>query len=1021
MNPSFLALSFAALWPIGPLLTGPPMDLRAVLGEAEPVEAHGVEAEPAAQSGAQSEADEEEALIAAERAEADLLRRRGDYIAALKITDDLLDEDEEDAETLGLRARIRFDRGELGRAERTALEALAAASDAEGRAQAARVLSATLIRVGRASEVVPVLEATRFADGKGGSAFLMPDSDARDAWMYVTLRDAVGDREGAERYARTGAGTNPDPSDWRGLLAKAKCQRRAGMLPGASQTLIAADKATKGDSGTEPDILVELASLYFESEREIEAPGKRSAGNLLREALEIHKTHEDALLTQFELHRFNRRRVSKSPDQILGEVFSADPNSIRGLVAAASSNLDDGKLMSMREGLERLDKLAPQRRDVRVLHAALSWVENERDDTKDILEGLLKDAPLDSVPERELGMHFSQLYRFAESLDFLQAAVQRDPFDFEAWTALGKSLANTGDDDGAREALKMADEAARGRRDAFRANLTLVLERMQRAHRTESKGALSFSWQPDAAEVLGTYLVPYYTQAREELSKRYGHTPGPTTIAVFRKHDDFSVRSVGFAGFPALGVCFGPVVTAVSPLSRLRGSFSWARTGFHEFSHVIHLGLSNNRCPRWITEGLATWEEVERNPTWSRNMRRDLVDAYANKNLIPLRELNRAFRGPRILFGYYQGGLLCEMLIDEHGFPPMIKLLRAFDLGADLDQAFKSVFDTTPEEVDVKFDAFVQNKVKDLHIEPRWNPVRVRRLQLRTAVAAPANPTARAQWAEDWATIANGSWQQGRRVDAEGALQTLRNADAEPRRAVFLAAEMAAARSELGLAKRLWEEAIARGGMDYRALIALSQIYLTGTGSDGEPDLASAEATLLKAVEAFPGFDDGARSAERMLADLYNLQENEEEAMRWLENWVRWNAGEYDARMEIAAWHAGKGSDARAAELYSEANEVDMFRRDLHIAWAECLERLERYEEAAREYGVAVSVPAKLDPDHVIFTGPAELLPEGVDPANLPARMLGDLPQDMLEPVPLTDSEREELTAAQERCAAKAQ
>ncbi|MEM8713545.1 MAG: hypothetical protein AAGG01_21590, partial [Planctomycetota bacterium] len=673
----------------------------------------------------------------------------------------------------------------------------------------------------------------------------------------------------------------------------------------------------------------------------------------------------------------------------LGEIYAADANSIRGLVAGASADLDDGKLVALRKKLARLDDLAPARRDVKTLHAALSWVEHDRDTTAAALEQLLKDAPLDSVPERTIGMHLSELYRFRESLDFLRAAVQRDPLDYEAWTALGESLANTGDEDGAREALAKAEEASRGRRDAFRSNLTLVLERIQRAHRTDSKGALSFSWQPDAAEVLGTYLVPYYAQAREELAQRYGHTPGPTTIAVFRKHEDFSVRSVGFAGFPALGVCFGPVVTAVSPLSRLRGSFSWARTGFHEFSHVVHLGLSNNRCPRWITEGLATWEEVQRNPTWSRNMRRDLVDAYANEDLIPLRELNRAFRGPRILFGYYQGGLLCEMLIDEHGFSPMVKLLRAFDLGADLDQAFRSVFDTTPEEVDAKFDAFVRKKIEALVIEPRWNVSRVRRLQLRRGAKAPEGDDARAAWAEDMVTIAYGSWQQGRRIDAEEALQKLANAGIRPVRALFLEAEMAASRNSLGKAKRLWEEAVERGGKDYRALIALSQLYLTGSGGDGEPDLERAEATLLLAVSAFPGFDDGPRSAERMLVDLYRLQGEENESMRWLEEWVRWNAGEYDARIEVAAWHVENERDERAAQLYAEANEVDMFRRDLHIAWAETLERLGRFEEAAREYGVALAVPPKLDPDHVTFIGPADRLPQGVDPSNLPPSILG--------------------------------
>ena len=190
------------------------------------------------------------------------------------------------------------------------------------------------------------------------------------------------------------------------------------------------------------------------------------------------------------------------------------------------------------------------------------------------------------------------------------------------------------------------------------------------------------------------------------------------------------MRSVGFEGFPALGVCFGQVVTALSPLSEMRGQFSWARTGFHEFSHVVHLGLSHNRCPRWITEGLATWEEVRRSPSWTRNMRRELVDSRANGALIPSRELNRAFRGPRILFGYYQGGLLCEMLIEQHGFSPMVRLLEAFDRGLDIDQAFTEVFQSTPEEVDEAFGAFVDDRIAGLALEPRWSPRQIARTSL---------------------------------------------------------------------------------------------------------------------------------------------------------------------------------------------------------------------------------------------------------------------------------------------------
>ena len=953
------------------------------------------------------------ALVAAERAEADLLRRRGRLADALEITDDLLDEDDEDPLTLAVRGRVRLDRGELGRAERTATEAMELAETDEERRAAGHLLAEVLLRTGRASEVLSVLEELA-----GGEPFLVPGERPEDAWLLASVRDAVGDRAGAERMARSGAATDPDASDWPGLLARAKCQRRIGMLEAASRTLVAADRASRAGPGEEPDVLVELADLYFESEREVEAPGKRSAGRLYRDALEIHPTHEAALLGQFTLHRFNRRRMSKSPEAILGELLKAVPNSVEGLVARAASDLEDGKLVEVRATLARLDELAPGRRDVRTLHAALAWVEHDRERTAEILEDLLRDAPLDGRPEREIGGHLSELYRFAEAVDFLRAAVERDPGDYEAWTLLGECLANSGDEKGGLEALTQANEAARGRRDAYRRNLTLVLERMERAYVTESYGSLSFAWRPDAAEVLRTYLVPYYQKAREELSQRYGFTPGATTISVFRRHKDFSVRSVGFEGFPALGVCFGPVVTAVSPLSQLRGSFSWARTGFHEFSHVVHLGLSNNRCPRWITEGLATWEEIEKNPTWTRNMRRDLLDAKANGDLIPLRELNRAFRGPRILFGYYQGGLLCEMLIDEHGFPPMVALLRAFDLGADLDQAFRSVFDVTPEEVDAAFQEFVDGKLAGLQIEPRWADRTLRRLQLRLSTDPPADGAARAGWAEDWSTVAWGSFQQGRSIDAERALEVLEAAGVDTPRVLFLRGQMAATEGNMALARRTWERAVKAGGREYRSLLALSQLQLGGVA--GARDADAAETCLRLAIEAFPGFGEGAGSAEKMLSELLRVNGDLDGAMELMEEWARWNAGDYDVRMDVAAWHLENDRDEAAVRLFEEANEVDMFRRDLHLAWAEALERLGRMDEAAREYGVTLAVPAAFDPDHLTYVGPPGDLPPGVDPANLPAEVVGRIPEELLEPAPLTEEEQLELLEAVARCAAAA-
>lgn len=950
--------------------------------------------------------DEIEALVAAERAEADLLRRRGKLRSARSLLRELLEEEPVDPATRTLLSRVELDRAEhaaaLAHAERAFAEAQEL-GDPTVLAACARDRARVLLVLGRYGEALELL------DPGGGERVIDPARDARDAWLLGRTLRENGDREGARRVFQQALDTRRD-ADWEQLLCKGRCEWALGRLTDASRSFVAADRTARAAEGTEPDVLAALGGLYFESEREVEAARKRSAGNLFREALELHPTHEEATLGLFELHRYNRRRVSRSPEEILAGLLGPRPASIDGLLARVSADLSDGQLKAVRVSLARLEELAPGRRERHTLAAALAWVEHRRDDCEAILSELLENATLDSRPEREVGRHLTELYRFSEALDFLRRATERDPADFEAWTWYARALANTGDEDAAREALRQAKQAAAGRQDAWRNNMDLVLRRMSEEQVSEAFGELTFAWSPDAAEVLRAYLVPFYDEAREELARRYGHTPGPTTIEVFRRHEDFSVRSVGFAGFPALGVCFGSVVTALSPLSELRGSFSWARTGFHEFSHVVHLGLSHNRCPRWITEGLATWEEVHRDPSWTRNMRRELVDARAQGDLIPVRALNRAFRGSRILFGYYQGGLLCQMLIEQHGFPPMIHLLQAFDRGLDLDAALREVFDLAPEEIDAAFEVWVDAHLAGLVLEPRWGRRQVARLRLSLGKQAPRDAAAKAEWTEGWVTVAWGCWQQGKRLDAQEALRLADLSGVPSARGQFLRGEMALAAKALGKAKTLLESAVELGGRDYRGLMALGALQK----ASGELD--EAEATYQLAEQSFPGFDDPGLSAERELAELYRTLDRGDEAQAALERWLDWNPGEYDARVEVAAWHEEAGRLARAAELYREANEVDPFRRDLHRAWAGVLMGLERWEEADRELRVTLAVPADLDHDHQRFVGPPDQLPLGADPEDLDPAFLRGLPPGSVEGVPLTDGERAELLERRVAC-----
>jgi tetratricopeptide (TPR) repeat protein len=902
-----------------------------------------------ARAAAQEQGKELEAFVARERAQAALLLRRGRVDQALELVEEHLADNDADQASRLLRAACRLARGDYQGAREDAgivLAAARASGDHALEAGAARDLAGILLVVGEPSEAQSMLDLSRNV--------LDPAADARDAWVLARTAWENGDRASAKRLYEQGIATSDDQS-WDRLLARARCERALGRLERASQTLAQADDRARKAEGTEPDVLAELGSLYFESEHEVEAGGKRPAADLFREAIQIAPGHEQALLGLFELHRVNYNRQSRPAADILKELLDARPASIEAHIAEVDSALDDGQLVTAREGLAWLRERAAGRREVRTLEASLAWIEHRNDDCRSILGDLARVSSEDSRPECEVGRHLNELFRFTEARTFLEHAVELDPSDYEAWRELGEALANTGMEEEGLAALQKSEVAARGRQDAWRNNTIQVLERMQTEHVIADFGELSFSWRPDEEEILRTYLVPFYRRARSDLAARYGFTPGPTRIEVFRRFEDFSVRSVGFSGFPALGVCFGPVVTAVSPLSELRGTFSWARTSYHEFTHVIHLGLSHNRCPRWITEGLATWEEEQRNPSWTRNMRRDLLDARANGDLIPLRELNRAFRGPRILFAYYQGGLLCEMLVDAFGFPPIVRLLEAFDRGLDLDQAFAEDFSMTPEEVDQRFQTFVDGKLSGLALEPRWTESRLAALRFSLPRQPPADPAARAKWAQDLCTLAWGSHQAGRSVDAQEALRRIDAAGEHPFRARFLRGELALGAKQRDEAHDIWMGCLNDGGADFRALVGLGALCMDRN------EWADAERAFLAAEHAFPGYAEEGLAAELRLFDLYRERKEPDRAFEAVERWLDWNSGELQKRLEVAAWHAAAGRYEAAERRLAEANEIDPFRRGLHRDWGAALLALDRVEEAAREYHVARSVPLDLE------------------------------------------------------------
>jgi len=188
------------------------------------------------------------------------------------------------------------------------------------------------------------------------------------------------------------------------------------------------------------------------------------------------------------------------------------------------------------------------------------------------------------------------------------------------------------------------------------------------------------------AAIYGDRAMALLTEAKQVLCAKYGlELDHPVLVEFFPEQQDFAIRTFGnLGGAGILGACFGTVVTMNSPGGMAHNRNNWEATLWHEFCHVVTLTVTHNKMPRWLSEGISVYEEIERNPVWGQRMtpnyRRMILEDNA---LTPISELSGAFLSPEsgehLMFAYYQSNLVVKYLIDEYGIDRFRKILK--DLG----------------------------------------------------------------------------------------------------------------------------------------------------------------------------------------------------------------------------------------------------------------------------------------------------------------------------------------------------
>lgn len=312
-------------------------------------------------------------------------------------------------------------------------------------------------------------------------------------------------------------------------------------------------------------------------------------------------------------------------------------------------------------------------------------------------------------------------HRYGEIVAMMKKAVKVDPQDAKAYAQLGLNLIRNGDDEAGMEALQKA-----WRRDKFNVRvyntLNLFEETIPKDYVTVDGTIFRLRYHKDEKKVLERYVPQMLTRAWGSMVKRYGFTPKtPVGIELYADSQHFAIRTSGLPSVGIQGVCFGHTLAALSPGA---GSFNWGMILWHELAHVFHIQLSNNRVPRWFTEGLAEYETIIQRPEWRREEHLALYHGLEDGKIPKVASFNRAFThvdDPRdVVMAYFAASQISVFLAEEFGFDKVAKHLPLWGAGKPTTEVVQQALGISAEELDKRFRAWLRPRLA--HYEKQYVP-----------------------------------------------------------------------------------------------------------------------------------------------------------------------------------------------------------------------------------------------------------------------------------------------------------
>ena len=557
----------------------------------------------------------------------------------------------------------------------------------------------------------------------------------------------------------------------------------------------------------------------------------------------------------------------------LDDALAVNPRHVPSLLLEAGIEIDQNQWDKAEATLDQVFAVNPHDLEGHSLLATIHWL---RDDT----------AGYQAEKKIVFGVnpHFARFFhivarsaerehRYTQAIDLEKQAVGVDPAYYEAMESIGAGYLRLGME---KEGLSWLRKSWAG--DQYNMRTKNTLDLFEDYIPKEYSFAISkdknfkIRYPNDEEPVLRRYVEPLLERAFADMVKRYGFTPKtPVVVELYKNPDHYSVRTVGLPNLGALGICFGQVITAMSPTV---GDINWGMVLWHELSHVFAIQLSNSRVPRWFTEGLSEYETVLARPEWRRENDIDVWGAIQDGVLPSIAELNYGFMKPdmqEVVVAYHLASLCIEFLAQTYGFPKIVEALKLYGQGLETPAVLAKITGKTIPELDAQFRGYL-----DVRLAPYKGTFHIPTAGMSDIKALKKAAAAAPRSAEAHARLALGHYQEGDARAARAAADKALSLDRHNPLGLYVEAELDMREGKRSKAKTLYEDMIRAGADSFDVRARLGQID-AATGNIDEAEKHFCTAKKLDPESSYP---------YEALAQLYAKQGKKRAALGELETYA---------------------------------------------------------------------------------------------------------------------------------------